>query len=168
MYLAPTAVPPGRPAVSTSQPLEESDWSSTAPAFVGAMKAMTSEALLECLAGLNVPAAKELEVERQEGWALQAATRKALAGAAIQGRTNEGRRTFQTILTAVAHDEDGPSRVSIKRKAEILGVHPDHVAAAHQRAQSLQTELSPSAAMDQNAYWFHPRAKRSDVTPPEF
>ena len=43
------------------------------------------------------------------------ATKKALAAASIQGLTNDGRRTFQTILTAAAFVGDGPSRVTAKQ-----------------------------------------------------
>ena len=95
------------------------------------------------------------------------ATKKALAAASIQGRTNEGRRTFQTILTAAAIDGDGPSRVTAKRRAEHLGVHSEHLVGAKKRVRRLRSDLTPSLAMDEGAYWFQPRGKRSDTTPPE-
>lgn len=53
------------------------------------------------------------------------------------------------------------------RRAEILGVHPAVFNAARQRAKSLQPALHPTAALDLGAYYHHPRARRSDATPPE-
>ena len=43
-----------------AQPQEKFDWKDTAPAFVAAMQGMTAEALLKCLADMNVPAADQL------------------------------------------------------------------------------------------------------------
>ena len=48
----------------------------------------------------------------RDAQAMISATKKALAAASIPGRTNEGRRTFQTIFTAAAFDGDGPSKVT--------------------------------------------------------
>ena len=105
--------------------------------------------------------------EESEGREMLAATRKALAAASTQGRTNEGRRTFQTILTAAAFDGDGPSKVTAKRKAELLGVHPEHFVGANRRVTRLRSDLAPEEALAEGAYWFQPRGKRSDATPPE-
>lgn len=131
------------------------------------MRGMTPDALLGFLVELGVPAAKKLRAERQEALELQGASRKALAGAAIQGRTNDGRGVLQTLITAAAFDGDGPVRVSSKRKAEILGIHPANLTAGRKRAKALRPDLPPAVAMDQGAFWFQPRAKRSDETPPE-
>lgn len=86
----------------TAQPTGEDDWRKIAPTFVVAIKSMTTEALLECLVSLNVSAAKHLQVERAEQQEMQAGRKKAIAAAAIYGRTNEGRRTLQTRLTTAA------------------------------------------------------------------
>ena len=142
---------------SNAQPQKKFDRRDTAPA----------EALLKCLADMNVSAADQLQVEREEARELQATSRKALADASIFYGTNEGRRTFQTILTAAAYDGNGPSRVPAKRKAEILGVHPRYFSTARQHARLLRPDISPTAAMDEGTYWFHPRSRRSDATPPE-
>lgn len=64
------------------------------------------------MAGLNVPAAKQAEARLKEVQELQAASWKAIADATNHGRTNEGRRTFQTLPVAAAHDGDGPLRVA--------------------------------------------------------
>lgn len=130
---------------------------------------MTEDQLLDCLASLEVPAAKRLRAQRAEDKELQAGWRNAIAAASVHGRTNEGRRTLQTILTAVAHDGDGGSArpMTGKRKAELLGIQPATITAANQRARSLNHDLSPDAAIDQGTYWFHPRARRSDATHPE-
>ena len=104
------------------------------------------------LAASGVPAALELQQEREETRQLQAAYRAALKDAAVFGRTNEGRQTHQTILTAHAYDVDeGPSTVPDYRKAQILGVHPAVFSAARQRAKSLQPALHPAAALDVGA-----------------
>ena len=109
-----------------AQPQEKSDWRDTAPEIVAVMQGMTAEALLKCLADMIVPAAEQLQAGREEAREIQAASRKALADASIFHLTNEGRRTFQTILTAAMYDGNGPPRVPAKRKAEILGVYPRH------------------------------------------
>lgn len=57
--------------------------------------------------------------------------------------------------------------MTAKRKAKILGVHPDHFTAARQRAKMLKPDIYPTVAMDDGSYWFHPRSKRSDAAPPE-
>lgn len=155
------------PAAQTFQPPEQFEWSDTSPAFVAAMRAMTTTELLRCLAELKVAAADKLREQLEEASELQSAWRRALKDAAIQGRTNEGRRTFQTLLTAVAYDGDGPSKVTAKRKSEIFGVHPEHLVAARRRVTALRPELPPLQAIDEKAYYFHPRTKRSDATPPE-
>ena len=85
------------------------------------MRGMTSKALLEYLAKERIPAAEEVREQLEEARKLQGSSPKALQDAAIVRQTNEGRRTYQTILTAPAYDgEDGPSKVSNRRKAEIF------------------------------------------------
>lgn len=64
--------------------------------------------------------------------------------------TREGGE-FQTLLAAAAHNGDGPSRVSAKRKAETLGVHPEHFTAARQRIGSHTHDPLQPAAMDESA-----------------
>ena len=56
---------------------------------------MTAEALLKCLADMNVPAAEQLQVEREEARELQTASRKTLLDASIFHRTNERGWTFR-------------------------------------------------------------------------
>lgn len=126
---------------------------------------MTTEGLLDCLASLDVPGAEQLQTERAEAREMQAASKKALVDAAVRGRSNDGRRNFQTLLTAAAYDGDGPSKITAKRKAEILGVHPDHFTAARQRAKILKPELSMASALDEGAYWYHSRSRRNDTNP---
>lgn len=131
------------------------------------MQAMTKEGLLEYLNRKGVPAARELQQQQEESQQMQAASRAALKDAARFARTTEGRKSWQTLLTAHAYDGGGgASTVPDFRKAEILGVHPSQFSAARQRARSLQPTLPPAAALDQNAYWYQPRARRSDATPP--
>ena len=81
-----------------AQPQEKSDWRDTAPEIVAVMQGMTAEALLKCLADMNVPAAEQLQVGREEAREIQAASRKALADASIFHLTNEGRRTSRRSL----------------------------------------------------------------------
>ena len=54
-----------------------------------------------------------------------------------------------------------------KRKAEIPGVYPQYSSTACQRAKLLKPDISPTAAIDEGAYWFYPRSRRSDTIPPE-
>ena len=132
------------------------------------MKAMTKEQLLARLAEEGVPDARELQQEREELQHMQAVSRAALKDSARFARTTEGRKTWQTLLPAHAYDGGGgASTVPDFRKAEILGVHPSQFSAARLRARSLQPTLPAAAALDQNAYWYQPRSRRSDVTPPE-
>jgi hypothetical protein len=121
---------------------------------------MTAGALLDFLAEQKVDAAKQLRKEQRDSrdtLEMVAGTRKALAAASTQGRTNEGRRTFQTILTAAAFDGDGPSRISSKRKAELLGVHPEHFVSANKRVSRLRSDIAPAEAIGEGGYWFQPR-----------
>ena len=84
------------------------------------MRGMTSKALLEYLAKERIPAAEEVREQLEEARKLQGSSPKALQDAAIVRQT-KGRRTYQTILTAPAYGgEDGPSKVSNRRKAEIF------------------------------------------------
>ena len=125
---------------------------------------------MDFLAEHGVGAADQLRKKRNEeseGRGMLAATRKALAAASTQGRTNEGTPTFQTILTAAAFDGDGPSKVTAKRKAELLGVHPEHFVGVNRRVARLRSDLAPEEALAEGAYGFQPRGKRSDATLPE-
>ena len=142
------------------------DWRDTASPFVAAMRNMTKEALLTYLDEEGVPAAQDLLREQEESRQLQAASRAALKDAAVFGRTNKGRQTFQTILTAHAYDvPEGPSTVPDYRRAQILDVHPAVFNAARQRAKSLQPDLHPATALDVGAYWHRPRARRTCERP---
>lgn len=131
------------------------------------MKSMTSAALLQHLADNGVAAAEELQQEREEARQFQAASRAALKDAAVVGRTNEGRQTYQTLFTAHAYDADeGPSTLTNYRKAEILGVDPAELSRARQRVKSLQPALHPAEARKVGVYWYRDRRPRSDATPP--
>ena len=129
----------------------------TSEPSLAAMKAMTKEQLLAHLNEQGVPAARELQRERKESRQMQAASRAALKHSARFAPTTEGRKTWQTILTAHAYDGDGgPPTVPDYRKAEILGVHPSQFSAARQRARTLEPSLPRAAALDQNACWYQP------------
>ncbi|CAN0362584.1 unnamed protein product [Pylaiella littoralis] len=119
---SPTEVPPEKEAP------EKEDWRKTAPAIVSEMRSMTKEASLEQLASLDIPAATELQTEGVELGELPqfaGGIRNAVAAASWR-RNNEGRRTFQTLLTAVAHDGDDDTKLTLKRKSELIGVNPGH------------------------------------------
>ena len=139
------------------------------------MTGMTPQALLAFLGKNGVQAALELQQEREdmlrereESRQLRPASRAALKDAAGLGRTIEGRKTFQTILTSHAYDMDGGlSTVPDYRRVQIIGVHPAVFSAARQRAKSVQPALHPAAGLDLEAYWHRPRARRSDATPPD-
>eukprot|EP00903_Cladosiphon_okamuranus_P008202 g7897.t1 len=161
----------GSSGPSADPPELPSDWRDTAAPFLEAMKSMTSEALLACLSQEGIPAAQELQelqLQLEDARQFQAASRAALKDAAVFGRTNQGRQTYQTILTACAYDGDeGTQALPGYRKAEILGVDPAEFSRARQRVKSLQPHLPPAAALEAGAYWYRSRRKRSDATPPE-
>ena len=149
------------------------------PAFVEAMKSMTAEGFLRLMVSQGMKGAAKLRQERQEGRELQAAMKSALADAKVHGRTVEGRRAFQTILTAAAYDAGGGKDASIggykpstnpvtaKRMAEILDVHPDFFSVARKRAKRLRADMPPAAAINEGVYWYQPRLRRCDAASPE-
>ncbi|CAM9281710.1 unnamed protein product [Laminaria digitata] len=150
------------------------------PSFVAAMKSMTAEGFLRLMESHGMKGAAKLRQERQEGRELQAAMKSALADAKVHGRTVEGRRAFQTILTAAAYDAGGGKDASVrdgyrpstnpvtaKRMAEILDVHPDFFSVARKRAKRLRADIPPSAAINEGAYWYQPRLRRCDAASPE-
>ena len=150
------------------QPPPPSDPRDTSAPFLAAIASMTSKDLLQHLADNGAPAAQELQQELEEARQFQAASRAALKDAAVCARTNEGRQTYQTILTAHTYDVDeGPSRLTNHRKAEILGVDSAELSRARKRAKSLQPALHPAAARAAGAYWYRDGRPRNDSTPPE-
>lgn len=95
------------------------------------------------------------------------AIKKALAAARSQNGTTEGRRAYETILTAAVYDGDKPQAVTTKRRAELLGVDVEVVACACERAKRLRSDIHPDEAIKQGVYWYQERAKKSDATSPE-
>ena len=135
------------------------------------MKAMEPDQLLKHLASLGVPAANQLQehaIERHELGQLAGGFRSAIAAAGGRNaRTVEGRRTFQTLLTAAAFDGDGGERLTLKRRSEFLGTHPDLLTAARGRMESLQPDMPSAEAIQKGVYWHRPRERRRDATPLE-
>ncbi|CAM9412492.1 unnamed protein product [Pylaiella littoralis] len=87
------------------EPSGEDDELDASPVSLSAMKAMTTDGLLEHLVSLGIPAASQLQVVCVEQRELTGGFRNGIRAAGTHGRTNEGRRIFQTILTAAAHEE---------------------------------------------------------------
>lgn len=75
---------------------------------------------------------------------------------------------FQTILTAAlcvpenTGDESRP--MTAKRTTDLLDVNEKAVSLARERAKRLKHDLHPRAAIEEGAYWYHPRSIRSDAT----
>ncbi|CAM9806351.1 unnamed protein product [Ectocarpus sp. 12 AP-2014] len=87
---------------------------------------------------------------------------RAIEKAQKQRTTNEGSRTLQTILTAVAFpvdDVEAPS-ISVRRRAAALGVREHAFKFAAERAKKLLSDLHPTEAMKRGVYWFLPRATK--------
>lgn len=148
------------------------DWrAQSASALVEAMKSMATDKVVGMLESLGVEAGKDMrqrfavmDVEA----ALATALKGALRNASMINNTNKGSETWQTVLTAAAHDDgDEPSTVTGKRKADYLEVRKASFSAARQRARQLQAELTPDDAIAAGTYWYTPRARRSDAASPE-
>lgn len=116
------------------------------------MKAMATDGLLEHLMSLGIPAVSQLREECEEHRELTGGFRNGIRAARVHSRTKEGRQLYQMVLTAVAHDGDGSSKLTASRKAELLGVDPNHMGGAKHRAQSLRTDVGPAAAMGEGKY----------------
>lgn len=87
--------------------------------------------------------------------------------------TSEGRRTWQTLLTATAFpagdfdDENASRSISAKRKAAALGVREQSWKFAVERVHRLSADLHPTEVAKKGLYWFLPRTKRSDAASEE-
>ncbi|CAN0442875.1 unnamed protein product [Pylaiella littoralis] len=154
---------PADPEVTEQHPSGEDDDLDVSPASLPGMKAMTTDGLLEHLASLGIPAASQLQEVCAEQRELTGGLRNGIRAARVHARTNEGRQVYQTVLAAAARDGDGPSRLTARHKAELLGVDPNLMEDAKQRAESLWTDVRPAAAMGEDKYWFHPRSKRTSL-----
>ena len=151
---------------------EEGDWrKQSAPMFVEAMKSMATDDVVGLLESSGVEAGKDMcqrfKVMDVEA-ALATALKGALRNASMMNNTNKGSETWQTVLTAAAHDDgDEPSTVTGKRKADYLEVRQNSFSEALQRARQLQAELTPDAAIAAGTYWYKPRTRRRDASSPE-
>ena len=104
------------------------------------------------------------------------ALERAIETAKKHNKTNAGRRTWQTLLTAPAfrrpvnddqeadEEEEEPASMSIKRKAGALGVREGAWSYVVKRVKQLQADLHPREAIKKGVYSFWPRAQRSDAT----
>lgn len=133
------------------------------------MDGMGADEALQFLASKGLEAAKgirrgvrDLSAKEAVGVALE----RAIEAAEKHSKTNEGSRTWQFFLTAVAfrrprkddQDEEeeemeGPTSMSSKRKAADLGVTEKAWPYAVKRAKQLQTALQPTEAIKNTVYW---------------
>lgn len=112
------------------------------------------------------------------------ALERAIGVAQKQNKTNEGRRTWQTLLTAAAFprrandgaeeedeeeedEEEEPQSISGKRKAAALGVSEKAWRYALKRMKALEADIYPAEAIENGVYWSSPRARRSDAVSDE-
>ena len=115
---------------------------------------------------------RDLKAKAEVGVALE----RAIEMAKKHNKTNEGRRSWQTLLTAAAfrrpvnddqeaeEEEEEPASMSSKRKAGALGVREWAWSYAVKRVKQLQADLHPREAIKKCVYWFWPRTQRSDAT----
>ena len=115
---------------------------------------------------------RDLKAKAEVGVALE----RAIETAKEHNKTNEGRCTWQTLLTAAAfrrpvnddqeaeEEEEEIASMSSKRKAGALGVREGAWSYAVKRVKQLQADLHPREAIEKGVYWFWPRAQRSDAT----
>lgn len=136
-----------------------------AETFIASMNSMGASNALEFMESKGMEAVKdilrrnrELEAQARIGVSVQ----RAIEQAQKQHSTTEGRRTWQTLLTAVAFGDEGES-TSAKRKAATIGVREHTFNFAVDRVKRLRADLHPSEAMKRGAYWFWPRAKKSNA-----
>ena len=134
------------------------------------MKSVSADTLLNLLEANGLEAVKDIrkktaELEAQASVAV--AMKEALAKAAKYNKSKQGSETFQTLLTAVAHEGDEYPTMTTKRKAAVLGVREQTLSFARQRLEKLRADLHPDEAIRTGAYWYVPRARRSDATSPE-
>ena len=98
-----------------------------------------------------------------------------------QNKTNEGSRTWQTLLTVTAfrrpasddeeeeeeEDEEEAMSISSKRKAAAIGVTKKTWCYAVKRMKQLRADLHPTEAIKNGIYYFWPRIERSDAASEE-
>ena len=147
----------------------------SAETFLTSTRSMPVENLLMFWEEMGVEAAKDIRrntAELRAKAAVGVALERAIKAAQKQNKTKEGRRTWQTLLTAVTfrrpanddaeEEEEGPTSMSGKAAA-IMGVSRKTWSYAVKRVRHLQVGLDPTEAIKNGVYWFWPRAKRSDA-----
>lgn len=151
----------------------QQDTSALSPgAAVGLLKTITKDNYFDVLVSLGVECVEDIRAEKarlQEEAIGTYALRAALESARPQVRTTAGLRTYQTLLTAAAHahvslGESAP-KVLEQRCAELFGVPKIVWRDARRRYKSLVATLHPDKALEQGAYWYEGRERRSGATP---
>lgn len=153
----------------------EADWrKQSAETFLPSMDSMGADTALEFLASKGLQAAKDIreEIRDLEAKAIVGVSlKRAIEVAQKQNCTDEGRRTWQTLLTAAAFsppandeeeeeaEEEDSTLMPAKRKAAAVGVTEKAWSHALKRAKGLKADIHPTEAIKQGAYWFWPRAK---------
>ena len=164
--LYPPRIPPPLPsAVYCPQTV---DWrTQTAEDFRASMNSMESSEALEFLESKGFEAVegvlrrnRELEAMARVGVSLK----RTIQQAQKQHSTTERRRTWQTLVSAVAFrdNEEGDSKVSATRKAAGIGIRQQTFFAVD-RAKRLRADLHPDEAIKGDVYWFWPRAKNNNA-----
>ena len=165
-FYPPRLPPPLPSAVYCPQTV---DWrTQTAEDFRASMNSMESSEALEFLGSKGFEAVedvlrrnRELEAMARVGVPLKRVIQKAQK----RHSTTEGRRTWQTLVTAAAfrNDEEGDSKVSATRKATTIGIRQQTFLFAVDRAKRLRADRHPDEAIKGDVYWFWPRAKNSNA-----
>ncbi|CAN0098399.1 unnamed protein product [Ectocarpus sp. 13 AM-2016] len=145
-----------------------------ADALLAALDSMDAENALRRLEEVGSQFARETRAqmrELQDKARLGVALELAMKQAQKQGRSTEGRRTLQTLLTAAAFDEDNDGEApsaSGKHRAAALGIHERAFYLAVRRAKELMSDLHPAEAIrTRGVYWFWPKARRNDAASEE-
>lgn len=117
----------------------------------------------------------EVAVEEAATVAEEHATATAVNSALSQAKkhsiyqTEAGRKVYQTILTAAVGPSEQPGgeesgKLSLKRRANGLGVGEKAVSDARARANRLRLDLILEEALRDGCFWYDKRSQRKDAT----
>ena len=84
-----------------------------------------------------------------------------------QGNTEIGRIAKQTVTACFADAGEHSAHVSLRARAESIGVRRDTLAEAQQRMQAARHDTLPASALESSEYIWTKREKRNDATSDE-
>ena len=84
-----------------------------------------------------------------------------------QGNTEIGRIAKQTVMACFAGTGEHSAHVSLRARAESIGVRRGTLAEAQQRMQAARHDILPASALESGEYIWTKREKRNDATSDE-